>query len=236
LPPWFCAWLILCLCCLLPACSAFPHLGPFFRHIGSRSLSHCAFFSFISSSALQTLRSRTSHPLPCSYPWPIKRSFHLSFVLHSDYHLDPTNLPKTLKRARVTSATSVLFPHPPPPSVHFIANVPLLAQSSLPLTLGPILTFQHHPSSPAVPTAFTAPALSSLNHQRFPPHPYLFPLDPWAIPNRTVRRSDSRRPIVRILRVHHIGSAFMGLQNLADPPPRLLVCVASPLIARLPYF
>jgi hypothetical protein len=47
LPPQLCAWLALCLSCLLLARSAFPHLGPLFRHIGSYSLSHSSFLSFI---------------------------------------------------------------------------------------------------------------------------------------------------------------------------------------------
>jgi hypothetical protein len=100
-----------------------PYLRPFFRHIVPHSL-------FL----------HPDPPPPCSHSRPLIAQFAVDFVLHSHHHLDPTNLLKALKQARVTSITSVPYHHPPPLSVHFIANVPLLAQSSLPSILGPILT------------------------------------------------------------------------------------------------
>jgi hypothetical protein len=80
-------------------------------------------------------------------PRPFNAQFIVDLVLHSDCHLDRTNLSKTLKRSCVTSTTSVSLHHPQLLSVHSVTNPPLLAHPFLPLILGPILRLRPGPSS-----------------------------------------------------------------------------------------
>jgi hypothetical protein len=109
---------------------AFPLLNQHFHFI----------LPYFVLSGTHSLLSGSSHPPFVLTPVHKTHSYCVQSVLHSDYHLEPTQPVQDPKRGCVTSTIADSPYHPSPLSVHFITNAPLLTHPPLPLNLGPILT------------------------------------------------------------------------------------------------